>query len=63
MDDPTKFLHISNAEVASCWNQPKYDPTGKSKLNPCLQTTPDGTIIRNPEFIPLLEETHAWIKR
>lgn len=63
VDDPSKFLHISVVEIGSCWNQPKSDPTGRNRLNPCLLTESDGTVLRNPLYQELLDETHQWIKR
>lgn len=63
VDDPSKFLHISVAEIGSFANLPKSDPTGRNKANPCVETDDDGTVRRSEEYRNLLDETHEWIKR
>jgi hypothetical protein len=37
LEDPTKRLHVSVAEVGGCWALPKADPDGRSRINPTIQ--------------------------
>jgi len=60
---PSRFLHTSLAEVCSYGNQPKFCPTGHSRINPYLQIGVDGTITQNEEFKPLLDHVQARIAR
>lgn len=61
--DPSKLLHVSIAEIGSYANLPKSDPTGRNKLNPYVQTSSDGTIIRDENKRQLLDEIQAKIQR
>lgn len=61
--DPSKFLHASIAEVGSFSHQPKSEPTGRSKLNPCVRTEPDGLIVRDPDKISLIDSVQEKIRR
>lgn len=61
--EPAKYLHVSFAEVGSYTNQPKSEPTGRNRINPYVMTSEDGSIIRNPEFVELLDRTQANIQR
>lgn len=63
VDDPSKFLHVSVAEIGSYANLPKSDPTGRNKLNPCVETDEDGTVRRSEQYRALLDDIHEWIKR
>jgi hypothetical protein len=63
VNDPTKRLHSSLAEVASFINLPQSDPTGRTRLNLHIQLEPDGTVIRNPMFKELLDSVQAKIDR
>jgi hypothetical protein len=63
MDDPAKFLHASIAEVGTYGNQPKFDPTGRSRINPYLAVGVDGSIKRNSEFTELLDRVQREIRR
>lgn len=62
-NDPSKYLHASQAEVGSFSHLPKSEPSGRSKINPCLETKPDGTIVRNPEFQELLDKVQYKLRR
>lgn len=55
--DPSKFLHVSIAEVGSYNAVSKAEPTGRSKLNPHLKLSPDGMIMRDPAKVELLDRT------
>lgn len=60
--DPSKYLDVSIAEVGSCFTMSKSEPTGRSRINPYVQT--DGyNIVRNPKFIELTEQVQKMIER
>lgn len=61
LKDPSKHLHASVAEVASYNNLPKADPTGRSRINPCLKLTPDFTVVRDPKHKGLLDSVQRLI--
>ncbi len=47
LSDPSKVVHISIVECGSAMNLPKSEPTGRTKCNPHVKTTPDGLIVRD----------------
>ena len=53
--DPSKFLHVSIAEVGSYNAVSKSEPTGRSRLNPHVRLSPDGTILRDPAKADFLD--------
>lgn len=55
MNNPTIHIHSSIALVGSYNNLPKADPTGRSRINPCVKTTPDGMIIVDPDVKEFLD--------
>ena len=59
IDDPTKALHISIAEVGSHSNIPKSDPSGHARLNLTQEINPDGSTKRREDRIPLYDEVQA----
>lgn len=61
LKDPSKHLHASVAEVASYNNLPKADPTGRSRINPCLKLTPDFTVVRDPQHREVLDAVQRLI--
>ena len=63
LTDETKFLHASLAEVGSFANQPKFSPTGHSKVNCYLNIDPSGMVVRNEEYAPLLDSIQNRIAR
>lgn len=63
MSDPSKLLHASIAEVGSYGNQPKSEPTGRSVLNPYLNISKKGEVLRSETFKPLLDEIQGKIRR
>jgi hypothetical protein len=63
LDDPTKFLHVSIAEVGGYSNLPKSDPTGHHRLNPWLTVDPSGLVLRNPKFVAMLDRIQTEITR
>lgn len=60
---PSKHLHASIAEVGSYSNLPKSDPTGRSRLNPCILLEADGLIKRDPAKRELLDSVQQKIQR
>ena len=66
-NDPDMQLHSSIAEVGGFSNLPKNDPTGHARINPHLhlgtESEIDGTIIRNPAFVEILDNIQEKIKR
>jgi hypothetical protein len=63
MNDPSKRLHVSVAEVGGYSALPKSAPDGRSRLNPCVNFDAKGVITRNPKFIELLDGVQEMIKR
>jgi len=63
LSDPTKRLHASIAEVGSAWALPKSDADGRSRVNPTLQLSPSGLVLRDPKYIDLIKSVQARIKR
>ena len=63
LGDASKHLHSSIAEVNQFGNLPKSDPTGRSRLNPCVKVNTDGTIMRNHEHMALLDQVESIISR
>jgi hypothetical protein len=64
LDDPTKRLHVSIAEVGGCWALPKADPDGRSRLNLTVQINPEsGLVLRDPSAAPLLDRIQQLIRR
>jgi hypothetical protein len=61
--DPTKYLHVSIAEVGAYTNLPKSDPIGHSRISPYVHLKEDNSIARNPELVPLLDSTQLVIQR
>lgn len=62
-NDVSKFLHASIAEVGSYNTMSKSEPTGRSKINPCVRTTPDGAIERDPAKVASLDSVQRRIQR
>lgn len=63
VNDPSKMLHSSIAEVASFINLPQSDPTGRSRVNPYIQLAPDGLILRSEKFRKILDDVQLKIDR
>lgn len=61
--DPTRWLHASVAEVGSYGNLPKSEPSGKGRINPYVNITPDGLIVRKEEYRELLDNIQTKIQR
>lgn len=63
LSDPAKFLHSSIVEAGSLTNQPKSEPTGRTRANPHVTLLPDGTIVQDPARVPLLTGLQSQISR
>lgn len=63
LTDPTKRLHASIAEVGSAWAIPKSEPDGRSRINPTLQISSTGAVLRDPRYIELIESVQKRIRR
>lgn len=61
--DASRLLHASIAEVGQFNNQPKNNPDGRSRINPCVQTELDGTIRRRVERQALIDATQKRFNR
>lgn len=63
LDDPTKRLHVSFAEVGSFINLSDSNLTGENKINPHLRLDDRCKIIRDPEKIKMLDQIQERIQR
>lgn len=63
VNDPSKILHSSIAEVASFINLPQSDPTGRSRVNPYLQLGPDDSVLKDERFVKILDDIQLMIDR
>jgi hypothetical protein len=63
IDDPSRFLHVSYAEVGGFSNLPKSDPIGQSRISPWVETEASGLVVRRPKFVPMLDGIQDDIKR
>jgi hypothetical protein len=63
ISNPSKMLHASIIECGSYIYLPKSDPTGRNRLNPFVQTTSDGLLVRDPDRVALLDNIQAAIQR
>lgn len=61
--EPSKFLHSSIAEVGSYTNLPKSEPSGRQRLNPCVNIGADGSIERDPAKVELLDRVQIEFDR
>lgn len=61
--EPSKLLHVSIAPVGSYSNLPKSDPTGRNRINPNVELTADGSIVKRTDIAELLDRTQANIQR
>ncbi len=63
ISDPGKRLHSSIAEVGQVFSLPKSEPSGRSRVGMCVQLTDTGLVVRNPNFIELLDSVQSKIRR
>ncbi len=55
IDDPSKRMHISVAEVGAYSGMRKSDPSGRSQINLYTLIDHKGLVLRNPELRPILD--------
>lgn len=63
ISDPTKRLHSSIAEVGGYANLTKRGATGRSRLNPTVDVTETGLIVRKKHYIALLDHVQEQFAR
>ena len=63
IDDPSKRLHVSVAEIGNYVALTKSDPTGRSKLSNMIAVGPNGLVLRNDKFRPMLDQVQKIIQR
>ena len=59
VDDPTKKLHISVAEVGGYSNTPKSEHSGRGRLNPHTVILDNGLVGRHEDMIPMLDRVQS----
>lgn len=63
INDPAKHVNADLCYVGSYTNQPKFDPTGQSKINGYVQLQYDNTIAPIPEHLaPLIDAVNGRLK-
>lgn len=62
IDDSSRLIHASIAEVGQYKNQPKNNPDGRGRLNPYLNISHDGMVERNPKFKELIDKTQKKLR-
>lgn len=63
IDDPSRFLHVSYAEIGGYSNLPKSDPIGQSRISAWCETDPSGLVLRRPKFYDMLNHYQDQIRR
>jgi hypothetical protein len=63
VDDISKRLHVSVAEVGVYSGMPKSEPSGRERLNLCVRFDETGLIQRNERFREMLDEVQEDIRR
>lgn len=63
LNDPSKRLHVSVAEVGGYSNLPKSEPSGRSRINPHVQVDPKGVVLRKEGYREMLDGVQELIKR
>lgn len=63
LGDPARRFHASICEVGSTTNQPKSEPTGRTKINMFVKIDKDGKIIRDERKRELIDDIQAKVGR
>lgn len=63
VNDPSKRLHVSVAEVGGYLNMTKSEPSGRNQINPHTKLDERANIIRDPDKIALLDRVQSMIGR
>jgi hypothetical protein len=61
LNNPTKALHVSVAEVGGYLNLPKAEPSGRSRLNPFVQMDERFMVLRSEKFRATLDRAQEVI--
>ena len=61
--DPSNHLHASILEIGGAWAIPKAEPNGRARLNTTVLIAEDGSTIRDPKYIDILDNLQQQIKR
>lgn len=56
LDDPVNHLNASTVEVAGYNVIRKSDPSGNDVVNPCVDVSPSGYIIRDPSRVAIMDD-------
>lgn len=56
IEDSTRLIHGSIAEVGQYKNHPKNNPDGRGRINPFLNLTDEGMVVRNESFRELINK-------
>jgi hypothetical protein len=62
LNDPSRQLHASIAEVGGYCVMPKSAPDGRSRINLCVKIDPTGLVLRDEELRPLLDQAQDMIR-
>lgn len=63
IDDPSKRLHASIAEVGQVFSLPKSEPSGRSRVALTLLIDESGMVKRRPQYQPMLDGVQELIRR
>lgn len=63
LDDVSKRMHVSVAEVGGYLNFTKSDPSGRGQINPHIRIDEKFTIVRDPAKMHLLDSVQQLLKR
>ncbi len=63
IDDASRLLHASIAEIGQFNNQPKNNPDGRSRANPNMRVSVEGLVQRNPDREELIESVQKRLHR
>jgi hypothetical protein len=63
LNDPSRRLHTSIAEVGAYSNIPKSRPDGRARINQCLKLNDQNVVVPNPAFADMLAKVEQLIKR
>jgi hypothetical protein len=63
LNDPSKRMHVSVAEIGGYSNMPKSEPSGRSRINFYLQYDSKNVVERNPKYIKLLDGIQEMLRR
>lgn len=63
LSDPARLFDGSIVEIGSVTNQPKSEPTGRTKVNMFIQIDKDGKIIRDERKRAIVDDLQAKIGR